>query len=532
MSPPFFPKTWCWRDCNKSPKRFRGSVSLLAAFLAVIFSSIGLGIIHVTLIHMRLVSHKKDAVRLDHAAESGLKDSYAYTTQLLRNARRPLALTDEELASIERDAERQGVRAIETLLERELPIFHVGQVQHQSWQSQVSFSLRSLWPYEDYFKAEYRAEISTVGRVTNIASQRESQLEAFLELQAGRIPLALLPILIAGNYGNGEAQEFLEKNDIRVIESGQRTPVAPPVVAMEDILPETDKGLIAKAFRIDTFHPQDLTPALLREAIGLENSQEPIPEGVYLIQDDLGLGGIYAKGDLEQMVLAIEGPYQVIAFWQDTQCWVLKFNPSISHTQFNSPTSEQTFDLIPLGIILVDGRIDSLGGGAMDSTGIPRLITDSEIPCILKGVDLTIVSSDRITITSHLIHQGLKWQDGIPYTKDTDSQLHIFASGTTVLGDESGAGAIILGPEGPDNMKVQANLTAAKEGISLLGQDRSVELIGSMHFPEYLSNGNELKLYLDSRIFADPAFLRNAPRTLFPVIVYTSWKAISWRTRV
>ncbi len=532
MPTPFFPKIWRWRECNKSLKRFRGSVSLLAAFLAVIFSSIGLGIIHVTLIHMRLVSHKRDAVRLDHAAESGLKDSYAYTAQRLRNAQRPLALTDEELASLESDTERRGVRAIETLLERELPIFHVGQFQNQSWQSQVSFSLRSFWPSENYFKAEYRAEISTVGRVTNIASQRQSQLIAILELQAGRIPLSLFTILIDGKYRNGETQEFLEQNNIRLIESDLRTRLAPPVAAMEGILPKADEGLIAKAFRIDIFHPQDLSAAQLREAIGLENSQDPIPEGVYLIQDDLGLGGIYVNGDLEQMVLAIEGQYQVIAFWQKTQCWVLKFNPSISHSQFISPVSEQTFDLIPLGIILVDGSIDSLGGGAMDPIGIPELIIDSEVPCILKGVDLTIVSSDRITLTSHLIHQGLKWQDGIPYTKDTDSQLHILASGTTVLGDESGAGAIFLGPEGPENMKVQANLTAAKEGISLLGQNRSLELIGSMHFPEYFSNGNELQLYLDSRVFDDPDFLHNAPKTQFPVIVYTSWKVRSLRTRV
>lgn len=522
----------CWRKCGRSIKRFRGSASLLAAFLAVIFTSLGMGIIHVTLIHMRLVSHKKDAVRLDHAAESGLKDSYSYTTELLRNARQPLALTDQELASLESDAQQQGVSAIEKLLDKELPIFHAGQTQNQSWQSQISFSLREFWPCEDYFRAEYRADISTVGRVTNIASQRQSELSVCLALQAGRIPLPLFPILIDGKSGNGDIQEFLEHNNINLIESDQRTHMAPPVAAMEGILPETAGGLISKAFRIDIFHPQDLSAAQLREAIGLEISQDPIPEGVYLIQDDLGLGGIYVNGDLEQLVLAIEGQYQVIAFWQEGQCWVLKFNPSTSHTLFISPVSEQTFDLTPLGIILVDGSIDSLGGGAVDQAGIPKLIPDSEVPCILKGVDLTIVSSDRIRLTSHLIHQGLKWQDGVPYTKDTDSQLHILASGTTVLGDDSGAGAISIGAEGMDHVEVQANLTAAKEGISLLGQNRSVDLIGSLHFPEYYSNGNELQLYLDSRIFDEPGLLNNAPRTQYPVLVYTSWKVRSWRTRV
>jgi hypothetical protein len=83
-----------------------------------------------------------------------------------------------------------------------------------------------------------------------------------------------------------------------------------------------------------------------------------------------------------------------------------------------------------------------------------------------------------------------------------------------------------------DHVEVQANLTAAKEGISLLGQNRSVDLIGSLHFPEYYSNGNELQLYLDSRIFDEPGLLNNAPRTQYPVLVYTSWKVRSWRTRV
>ncbi len=280
------------------------------------------------------------------------------------------------------------------------------------------------------------------------------------------------------------------------------------------------------------FFPQDLSVADLRQAIGLEISQDPIPEGVYLIQDDLGLGGIYIKGDLDQMILAIEGHYQVIAFWQEDQRWVLKFNPSTSHTEFITPTSEQNFDLLPLGIILIDGSVHSLGGGAMDQAGDPVLILDSELPSIIKGVDLTIVSSDQITLTSHLIHQGLKWQDGVPYTKDTDSQLHILASGTTVLGDESGAGAIFLGPEGPENIKVQANLTAAKEGVSLLGENRTMELIGSVHFPEYESNGNELKLYIDSFTFKNPSLLKHAPKTSFPVLVYTSWKVSSWRTRI
>ena len=529
---PFVPKILCWLSSGRSIKRPRGSASLLAAFLAVIFTSIGMGIIHVTLIHMRLVSHKKDAVRLDHAAESGLKDSYSYTAGLLRNAPQPIALTDQELASLKSDTQQQGVSAVETLLERELPLSHAGQDQSQSWQSQISFSLNEYRPYEDYFRAEYGTDISTVGRVTNIASRRESELRACLEIQAGRIPLALFPILIDKKTGTGETQDFLEHNNINLIQSDQRRHPAPPVAAMEGILPETAEGLITKAFRIDIFHPQDLSAAQLREAIGLENSQDPIPESVYLIQDDLGLGGIYVKGDLEQMILAIEGHYQVIAFWQEGQCWLLKFNPSTSHTWFISPTSEQTFDQIPLGIILIDGSIDSLGGGIIDQAGLPKLIPDSEVPSILKGVDLTIVSSDRIGLTSHLIHQGLKWQDGIPYTKDSDSQLHILASGSTVLGEESGAGAIFIGGEGLDNIQVQANLTAAKEGISIEGQNRSVDLIGSLHFPEYDSHGNELQLYIDSRTFDDPDHLNNAPRTQYPVLIYTSWSVRSWKTRV
>ena len=196
MRIPFAPKILSWQDCGKSPQKLKGSASLLAAFLAVIFTSIGMGTIHLTLIHMRLVSHKKDAVRLDLAAENGLKDSYSHTTQLLRKVKLPLALTDQEMTSLETNIQQQGVRTVEILLDEELPIHHEGQFQDQSWQSQVSFSLKEYNPYEGYFRAVYGADISTAGQVTNVTPQRESELRAILELQIGRIPLALFQILI------------------------------------------------------------------------------------------------------------------------------------------------------------------------------------------------------------------------------------------------------------------------------------------------------------------------------------------------
>ncbi len=60
---PFGPKTWSWRAFSKPPRPAQGVATLLAAFLAVAFTTIGLGIIQISHVHMRPRTASRRAAR-------------------------------------------------------------------------------------------------------------------------------------------------------------------------------------------------------------------------------------------------------------------------------------------------------------------------------------------------------------------------------------------------------------------------------------------------------------------------------------
>lgn len=525
-------KMWSWRIFGKSACSPRGVMTLLAAFLAVIFAVVGLGILHLSHIHMRLTANKKHSELLDYAAENGLKSGFARLLDILDIAPSPIPLSDQEYALLASDIQNQGIEAVNTLFSQDIPHLFSGGTSEQSWQNQIQFSLQRWIPFDLYFTAEYTVDIQTNAGIRSSSSHRNAALEASLDLRAGRIPLPLLPVLVGKDMNISDAREFLTENQVSFAEPDQLTLVPPQLLTGEGLLMGSADELVLKTLKIDIFRPQDLTPARLRQAIGLEPSPDPIPDGVYLIQDNLGLGGVYVQGDLKRLVLAIESDYQVVAFWQGEELWVLKYNPSASHTRFITPTSEQSFDLIPLGIIIIDGKVESLSAGIMDGSEEPTPITDEELPCIRRGIDLTIVSSDSITLTSHLIHQGVKWQDGVPYSVDSDTQLHLLATGNNMMGDDSGSGKIIIAAEAPEQLKLQGTITAAEEGIAIEGQGKSVDLLGSIHFPEYESNDNSLRLHLDTRLLGDESLIRNAPHTRDPLLIHSSFRAALWTMRI
>jgi hypothetical protein len=170
-----------------------------------------------------------------------------------------------------------------------------------------------------------------------------------------------------------------------------------------------------------------------------------------------------------------------------------------------------------------------MGGGQVDSSGNVTMLEEKELPSILKGVDLTIISSDEITLTSHLIHQGVKWEDGIPYLKDSSSQLNIFASGQDVFGNSRGEGKITIDEDAPEEMKIQASLTASKKGIYLEGEDKTVHLLGSLHASEYISNDNSLKFSPDESFLLNENFQINAPKTAKPVLFLSTFSVLEWQ---
>ena len=164
----------------------------------------------------------------------------------------------------------------------------------------------------------------------------------------------------------------------------------------------------------------------------------------------------------------------------------------------------------------------------MNPSGEVVLEKNEEISCILQGVDLTIISSHKITISSHLIHQGVKWTDGVPYVKDSNSQLNIFATGNDFWDNTQTDGKIVIDENAADEIKIQAALTASGEGFSIQGEQKTVHLLGSLQVSDYVSNQNALKITLDSQLLMENKLLQNAPQTTKPVLCLSFFRVLEW----
>lgn len=154
---------------------------------------------------------------------------------------------------------------------------------------------------------------------------------------------------------------------------------------------------------------------------------------------------------------------------------------------------------------------------------------EEELPCILRGVNLTIVSSDEITLSSHLIYQGLKWEEGVPYIKDSNTQLSIFSTGKDFLESSEKTGQINIAADAPDELKIQASLTASDKGINVLGEGKKVQVLGSLQTSDLVLHDNEISVKFDERFLKPGDLLPHSPRTRNPVLFISCFKITGWK---
>lgn len=530
MRYPFFQKIWPWLPGHKQrSKQEKGSTTLISAFLLLVFSTLGLSMLYISQIYLKLSAYKKNSMLLDYASENGIKQSFTQLAHLLPQAASPYILPPEETGALKKDALNNGKRIIEKVFGSEIPFAISETWEKLSWEAKTLFSLKNIEERNQYFKAVYKTTIQSEGQLKNFKPKKASNLDSTMEFLVGNIPLPQIPVLIDKKLDQEQKAKFMEKNKIE-IQPSEKNHIPPRIsFSEEELLPKEADSQLKKALKIKIFYPQKLSNSQLRAALGLEETNEPVPDGVYLIKDDLGLGGIYVQGDVKEMILAIKSDFQVISFRMENDLWILKFSPSKGKTIFASSTENHFYDLIPLGIIIVNGAIRSLGGGIVKPSGQIILIKEEESPSILRGVNLTIISSDKITISSHLIQQGVKWQEGIPYLKDSNSQLMLFATGKDFLDESEKEGQIVIDKNSPKEIKVQASLTASGKGFSIEGEGKTVHLLGSLQTSDYASNKNKLKLTFDERPLEENKHLENAPHTSKPVLYLSSFKIKEWK---
>lgn len=519
---------WSLHSKHKgNPKK--GAMTLISAFMFFIFSSLGLSVLLVSQIYLKLSAYKRNSMILDYASENGIKQGFDRLVDSAHHAHFPSVLSLEETIDLKIDTQNGGKKILERLFGSDTSFALSGSWEKLSWESHTNFSLKEISEKDGYFLATYTAEVISKGTLKDFTPIRESSLVAEIGFFCGDLPLPKIPLLSNRKLSPAQKENFLEANKIDFL-SSKANHIDPKInFSEEELLPKNANSLIRRAMKIEIFSPQNLSNSQLRAVLGFEISNAPVPDGVYLIKDDMGLGGIFVQGDIEEMVMAIEEDFQVVSFLSDKGCWILRFSPSRRKTTFSSPTGLMSYDQVPVGIIIINGKVQSLGGGIVDSAGRIIMIKEKEIPCLLNGVYLTIIASDKITLSSHLIHQGVKWEKGVPYVKERNSQLNIFAAGKDFVGEEDRDGQIVIGDDSPQEIKIQASLTASNKGFIIEGERKTVHVLGSLHTTEYTANGNKLQISIDERIWEEDNALEYAPRTAKPVLLLSFLRVMEWK---
>ena len=497
-------------------------------FLTVVFTGLGLAMIHASGVHLKINGFRKFSFLLDCASENGLKRGLSDLTAWLEAEG---LLAPVPAGSI--DAMREEPRtAFPLLLEGTLgsafPRTLEESFDGMNWASRAECAFGGLVDMGGYFRIAADFKIKASGGLARVRARRLSALEGSLGLLAGRLPLPAIPLYLRGEMTGAERAAFAKESGI-VFPAKAGQIISPGLAASAGgVLPDGAGDLAAKAMNIGVFKPGELCPSRLREVLGLEASSDPVPDGVYLIRNDLGLGGVFVQGDLDELILAIRGDAQIVVFRAGGAEWHLEWSPARSRTEFRSPDEGFSFDLVPLPILFVNGAIAALGGGAVGLDGRVEMCFDGETPAVLDGIDMTIVSAESVTIASHLVLEGVRWQDGVPYSKNSEAQLVIYAAGQDAVSGAKAGGEIHVAEGAPDELKLQASLTAASGGFHIEGTGKSIELLGAIHADAYAGNGNRLALYRDDRAAAG-MFPANAPLTAEPQLAFFSLRVLTWK---
>jgi len=529
MKYPRLRRTWLWPIRNRrSEGRSAGSMTLMTVFLFFLISSIGLGLAYLARVYQKLGAHKIRAFRMSCAAENGAKQAFDALCRAIQSRSFPEPAEAERLAGLKAETAAGSLVLAEEVLGLSLPFAVADAEGPQSWRSRFNLGLGFFRDYGDYFLADFQGVVLSEGQVEGYDPRKSASLDVELKILAGCIPLAYFPLLVAGPDGPAGLNEPLSQNRIEVLPTSQRRTVPGPSSTTAALIPDDATPFLEKALKIKIFSPDKLTRAQLRSALGLPMVNEPVPDGVYLINNDSGLGGVFVQGDVEEMILAVQAGFQVIQFGLEEGIWRLRFNPSAFETEFQAPDRVLRFNLSPLPIVLVNGKVASLGGGAVNPDGTLSITQDPTIPSVLDGVSLSIICSDEVTLTSHLIQEGVRWSDGIPYLKDSRSQLVIHAGGRDFVEGTEKSGKIKVGRDAPRDLQIHASMSA-RGGFSVPEGSKELLLAGGLQTSSLDLGTSRLRIVPDERIYFGSGGTAESPRSAAPLLTVLSLEPRQWR---
>jgi hypothetical protein len=141
---------------------------------------------------------------------------------------------------------------------------------------------------------------------------------------------------------------------------------------------------------------------------------------------------------------------------------------------------------------------------------------------------LTIVATDRVTISSHLVLQGVRAETGLPYLEEAPTELLIYAAGRDPLQGTPRDGAIIIDADAPPDLRLDAGLAASGE-FKVKGEGKTVEVTGGVEANRVVLAASALHITPDRRLDGAAARFTDAPRSAVPVLAVVSLRLVAWK---
>ncbi len=502
-----------------------GSALVVCLLVMAIFTSLGLGWLTSSQIFLQVEGSRKLNRLTLLAAENGLKVSLELINEHLQQSCSGQEIDEDAFQRL-----RDRLLSDETLLAgSDLDKIIEAKESYDdfsqmTWQVSTSIENAGLEDFEQYLRSTCRLIIDATGRVQGFTGQRSEEVVALLTFYTGHLPLDRLSAAIeaGGLPEEGRDQINIIPSNPASIKNDQ------PLTLSQGTIPDNALPLISRGLKI--LKPDALPDWLLRQALGLPPGNEPVPDGVYLIRDDLGPGGVFVEGDLTQLLLGIETDWQIIQFHQEEKTWQIKFNPPSQKINFITPDGQIDDDGLLIPLIMINGQVKNLACGQPGQDGFLIPSSEEETLSILSDCRLTIVSAGEINITTSLKAQGLEWKEGIPYLRQPDSPLTIWSTGKDFQTEEQVDGGINLLSQENNPMTIAGNLVAGGEGLKIDSKRGEVQVAGSLAATRINPGDNQLTVFtgLQTGSLEDDTGGLNIYSDK-PLIHLNEFKIIEWR---
>lgn len=504
-------------------------MALIAVFLFFVFSCLGLGLVLFADGFLRFAQARRDALRLESAAEAGVKQALAEMVSWApAQPTEPASLAADRSAALLADAAGAGILAAEEAMGIAFPLTSEGESGGLSWTATSScFPVRHR-ETAALLRADYLVAIESLGRLTGWPPESSAGLDLDLSVLAGSPPLAYFPLLLAGPEANESAAALLEEGRLVLSPSRRRSLAPRGRISPRSLIPRDASPQAAAALKVRFLEPGGIRLDFLRQALGLPEVNEPVPDGVYLIRSDTGPGGIFVQGDLDALLLAVDGDFQVVGFESPAGSWRLSFRPGLGPTQLLTPQGLVEDVQPPLGILLINGAVGSLSAAAVDAGGSLAAAPSSGLPCLRDGQSLTIVASEEVAIGSDLLHEGVRWAESIPYLREKQSQLVVYAAGRDMVTGAEASGCVRIAAGAPANLRIQASLTAAG-AFQVDGGFKNVIVSGGVQASSIQPGAGRVTIAPDERLAAGLIEPACGPAALEPVLIILQLVPRAWR---